>query len=170
MATTYEVGQYIPSLREPQHKTYLGNTSVYTGYLNQATMVGAATGTTGDTVLIPLITLPHGSLIAKWEIKFTAFGTSAVGQLGFRYVNLPSAVANVRYGHSELGFPTENDDEFHANLDISAAGTDSDILYTPFLCQADVQIVLKVSGQTGAIVPADAEIALIMTGRAKGAL
>ena len=168
--STYEVGQYIPSLREPQHKTYLGNTSVYTGYLDQAAMVGAATGTTGDTVVIPLITLPHGSLINKWEIKFTAFGTSAVAQIGFRYVNLPSAVANVRYGHTGYGFPTENNALFSTNLDVSAAGTTSDVLYTPFLCQADVQIVVTISGQTGAIVPSASKIALLMTGRAKGAL
>ena len=170
MPSTYDIGQYIPSLREPQHKTYLGNATLYTGYLDQATQVGAATGTTGDTVNVPLITLPHGALINKIDIRFSAFGASGVINLGFRYKNPASAVANQRYGVAGKGMPTANDDEFFANLDVSSAGTSSLILFTPFICQADVEIVAKISGQTGDIVPANAQIALIMYGRNKGEL
>ena len=172
---TYDLAAYVPSLKEPQHKTYLGNTSRYIGYLDQATAVGAATGTSGDTVVVPLITLPHGALIDKWELKWSAFGASNVLNLGFRYVNPAAAAANPRYGVSGQGMPTASATQFKSSLDVSSAGTTSDIFFlstsgcTPFLCQADVQIIATISGGS-TIVPANAQIALILSGRNKGAL
>jgi hypothetical protein len=167
---TYDIGAYIPSLKEPQHKTYLGNASVYTGYLDQANQVGAASGTTGDTVVVPLITLPHGALVDKWEIRFSAFGGSGKCDIGFRYKNPAAAVANPRYGVAGKGMPTASATEFATDIDVSSAGTTSALLFAPFLCQADIEIILTVNGQTGDIVPANATIALMLTGRNKGAL
>jgi len=167
---TYDIGAYIPSLREPQHKTYLGNASIYTGYLDEAAAIGAATGTTGDTVVVPLITLPHGALIDKWEIRFSAFGASGQCDIGFRYKNPAAAVANPRYGVAGKGMPTASATEFATNIDVSSAGTTSAILFDPFICQADIEIILTINGQTGDIVPANAKVALLMYGRNKGAL
>jgi hypothetical protein len=167
---TYDIGAYIPSLKEPQHKTYLGNASLFTGYVDAATMIGAATGTTADTVVIPIITLPHGALIDKWEIKASAMNTAANLSIGFRYVNPAAAIANPRYGSAAKGMPTPSATYFATDLDSASLVNTSDILYDPFICQADVQIILTIDDATGDMLPANAKIALIMTGRYKGAL
>ena len=171
MPTTYDIGAYIPSLKEPQHKTYLGNASLFTGYVDAATMIGAATGTTSDTVVIPIITLPHGALIDKWEIKSSQMNTGALMDIGFRYVNPASATANPRYGVAGKGMPTASATQFATNLAVGAgAVATSDVLYDPFICQADVQIILTIDTASGDMLPSNAKIALIMTGRYKGAL
>lgn len=161
----------IPSLTDPQHKTYLGNASFYVGRLD-GSLPAKGVSVSSDVVTVPLITLSHGALIDSVELKFSAFGTGAKAKLGFRYVNYPSASSNPNYGSAAWGLPTQAIDYFIGETDVSSAGSVGPTLLTAqFLAQQDVQIILTVYGSSGTnIIPASATAVVRLSGRAKGGL
>lgn len=162
-----------PSVKEPGHKTYLGNQSNYVGrFLNGSAVYGLSATT--DSVIVPLLVLPGGASIDRWSLSYTAFTTGAVLNLGFRYVNKPAAVANPGYGTLAKGYPTESATQFASSLSIAAANTAGSPytvqLNPAFFPNVDVEVIATISGTSGTnIIPANMSLVLSMEGRFKGA-
>jgi hypothetical protein len=96
-----------------------------------------------------------------------------VVNIGFRYKNKPSAVANPAYGTAAKGYPTESATQFVSALSIAAAnsaGVTYDVLLNPaFYPNVDVEVIATISGTTGTnIIPANMAFTLTMEGRFKG--
>lgn len=158
------------SLKAQQHTGQYGDFSFLAGYLDGSQVaLGATSGS--DVVTVDLATVPGGTEIYGYDLRWSALDTAASGSLGFRYVDPGRAAKEPNYGTASKGYPTPSATYFLGATDMSATGSTRVILFAPVRPLLPIVLTLTVSGSSGGvIIPANATVAAILNVKAKGSL